>query len=76
MIADVIAGAALGIAQNGIRFVNTVKALGTAGFAVIGVEALREQPIDPVNRVGFGVGTNLQRLIVIQLFGVGHSEAS
>ncbi len=35
------------------------------GFAVIRMEARRQKSIDTVDRVGIGIGTDLEKLVVI-----------
>ena len=74
IVAHVEGGALLGVAQDVIRLGDLAEARRVAGFLVIGMEALRQQTVDPVDRVRIGVRADLQHLVeIVQAFFVDHA---
>ena len=65
LMRGVVLRAPLGIAQHFIGFSELAEARRLAGLRVIRVEALREQPIHAVNRLGLRVGADLHRFVVV-----------
>ena len=74
VIADVVAGPALRVAEDRECLVHLVKLVGVAGLGVVGMIALRQEPVDAVDRVRFGVDADLQHFVVIELSAVGHAR--
>jgi hypothetical protein len=60
LVAEVVAGTLLGVAQQAVGGDQAVEALAVPGFLVVGVVALREVPEDAVDRVRVGVGADLE----------------
>ena len=57
--------APLRIRQYVVGGLQQLEVLGMAGFEVVRVEACRQEPIDSVDRVGIGVGADLEKLVII-----------
>src|SRR5437763_827094 len=69
---DVVLRALFRDAEHGVRVVQGAKSRGIAGVGVVRVKTLRQQPKYALNGVGISVGTDLKRLVVIELlFGHG-----
>lgn len=62
---EVVSGAALGIEEDVLSGRQRLKDLGVAGFEVIGVVALGEEAVDPVDGVRVGFGVDLKEFVVI-----------
>ena len=65
MIRDVVLGAPLGVTQDRVRLVNLVEPVRIAAFLVVGMKALGEEPVDPVDRMGLRVRADLETLVLI-----------
>src|SRR5262249_62426886 len=55
----------LRIAEDLVRFGELAEACRVAGVLIVRVKALRQQPVDAVDRFRLGVGADLERFVVI-----------
>ena len=74
LVADVVLGALLGIAENRIGLVYLAEAAGVPRLRVVGMKALGQQPVHPVDHVGVGVWADLQQLVVIEIVDILHGR--
>ena len=67
-------GPLLGVAQDVIRLGDLAEARRVARLLVVGMKALRQQTVDPVDGVRIGVRADLQHLVeILQTFVVDHA---
>jgi hypothetical protein len=65
-VLEIVGGAALGVQEDVLSGREGVEDLGVAGFEIIGVVALGEETIDPVDGIRMGFGVDLEEFVVVR----------